>query len=390
MAFDFKKHLAGLSERELGRRIEVASKPVAASVAFRSSTATDFTSRDVYQFSKHPKVIRAAQKALESSGFSTNASRFSTGTDAQHVRLESRLSEFMGTGSSLLFNTRNQAVLSLVSCLANERDAFVVSSNVRAPFVDAAYLVDCDCAVFNPDAPESLHVVLQGMSNKVNKFIVIDAISSTSGKTREFQPLLEIAAQHDADVILDESLSFGILGARGAGAFDVSPELTRRVLCSLVDFSMLLGLKGAAISGAPELVSLILARSGALEHETPLSLPAVAALLRSIDLLELAAGSRKQLLELGEVLVEGLRSEGWDTIALPAIPVLSLCFDSFRFAREFHRGLFECGVLGEVISGGSERRGEVSLSVFLTVGHKQKDIQKALEAFSTVRKRLLT
>lgn len=388
MTIDFTTLLNELSDRERQRSISVAVRTATASVQYRSKHLLDFTMRDVYQFSRNTQIIRACQKALLEYGCSATSSRVVTGTNDIHLRCESRLSEMLGTDSSLLFSSRSQAVLSLVSCIASERDTFFISSSIAAPFVDAAYLVDAQCVLFNPADEISLKKALERTVVKGNRFIVLDAVSESTGVQQPVSQIALLAGQYAADVIIDESHSFGFLGSRGCGLYDLHPELRAVCLCSLLDFSTLLGLHGAALTGRAELVSLILARSMAIEYEVALAPSAVTSLCEAFNMLELLVSERAMVQSLVSYFVSALKQEGWPLLVSPSVPVVQLPFENHRIAREFVRALLERGVLSEVMANSFERRPEASVRFVFTVAHSDALVNRTLHAISSIASRV--
>lgn len=388
MTIDFTTLLNEISDRERQRSISVAVRTAPASVQYRSKSLLDFTMRDVYHFSRNAQIVRASQKALLDYGCSATSSRLVTGTNDIHLRCENRLAEMLGTSSSLLFSSRSQAVLSLVSCIASERDTFFISSSLAAPFVDAAYLVDAQCVLFNPQDEHNLKIALERTVVKGNRFIVLDAISENTGVQNPISQLSLLAGQYAADVIIDESNSFGFLGSRGCGLYDLHPELRAVCLCSLLDFSTLLGLHGAALTGRAELVSLILARSMAIENEVALAPPAVTSLFEAFNMLELLVSERATVQSLVAYFISALKQEGWPLLETPSVPVVQLPFENHRIAREFVRALLERGVLSEVLASSFERRPDASVRFIFTVGHSEPLVNRTLQAISSIASRI--
>jgi serine palmitoyltransferase len=60
-------------------------------------------------------------------------------------------------------------------------------------------------------------------------FIVVEAVSNRSGKIAPLVDIVKLKEKHDALLVLDESLSFGVLGAHGRGLCELAGVSTKSV-----------------------------------------------------------------------------------------------------------------------------------------------------------------
>ena len=81
-----------------------------------------FGSNSYLGLTNHPKVKKAAIKAVEQYGTGCAGSRFLNGTLDIHVELENRLAEFVGKEAALVFSTGFQVHLGVIACLAGRND----------------------------------------------------------------------------------------------------------------------------------------------------------------------------------------------------------------------------------------------------------------------------
>jgi len=70
----------------------------------------------------HPRVIKAAQEAVDRYGVATCGSRFLNGTLDIHIELEKKLAEFMKKEAALAFSTGFQTNQGIISTLIGKGD----------------------------------------------------------------------------------------------------------------------------------------------------------------------------------------------------------------------------------------------------------------------------
>ena len=86
----------------------------------------DLASNDYLGLSRHPSVVAAAVRALETYGAGSTGSRLVTGSHAVHHELEDALARRTGAESALVFSSGYLANLGAVTALAGP-DVLVVS-----------------------------------------------------------------------------------------------------------------------------------------------------------------------------------------------------------------------------------------------------------------------
>ena len=88
----------------------------------------------------HPRVMKAAQEAVDRYGVATCGSRFLNGTLDIHNELEERLAKFMKMEAALTFSTGFQTNQGIISTLISRGDAVITDRMVHASIIDACRL----------------------------------------------------------------------------------------------------------------------------------------------------------------------------------------------------------------------------------------------------------
>lgn len=381
---DLNKELADLTVSKQLPRFMVVERSDSARILISNKPALDFTVRDCLALTKHPKVIKAATQALQKYGPGAYSTRTQTGTSELHRLAEARICEITGYKSALLFGSKNQAIWTLISCILDERDLLLIDDSLTAPYADAAHLVHCDCLPLPLSTTSALKTGLEKTSLRRRKLAVVSAINSATAAMRKIDDFWPILSAQNVGLVVDESLSFGVLGSRGGGLFD-QLNLIDRPLGAVLDFSCLLGINCAAIVGCPELIALIIAHSRTLSNELAVAPQLCATLIQTLDLCELAIAERQKLTELVEQLYLGLQAQGWGDLVRPDTPIINLKFSSLPKASEFQSALLDKGLVCELIPALTTRSEHCFLRFYVTLNHGLADINKLLQEISIIK-----
>ncbi|MFD6070755.1 aminotransferase class I/II-fold pyridoxal phosphate-dependent enzyme, partial [Amycolatopsis lurida] len=105
MRDDLKAGLAEIREAGLYKGERVIQGPQRASVSVGDGDVLNFCANNYLGLADHPKLIKAAQEALDRWGFGMASVRFICGTQQPHKELEAKLSEFLGTEDTILYSS---------------------------------------------------------------------------------------------------------------------------------------------------------------------------------------------------------------------------------------------------------------------------------------------
>src|SRR5579864_5496084 len=130
MTPEFKEHLAGqLSAiRSAGtyknERVIVTPQGTTIRVA-DGKPVLNLCANNYLGLAQHPAVAAAAKAAIDQWGYGLASVRFICGTQSVHKQLEQKLSEFLGTGDTILYSSCFDANGGLFETLLGEQDAII-------------------------------------------------------------------------------------------------------------------------------------------------------------------------------------------------------------------------------------------------------------------------
>ena len=212
----------------------------------------DLASNDYLGLARHPAVVDAGVKALQTWGAGATGSRLVTGNTELHEELESALAEFLGAQTALVFSSGYTANLGAVSSLSG-RGALVVSdAAAHASLVDACRLSRARVVVTPHLDVEAVESALAGRDEE-RALVVTDSVFSTDGALAPLRDLYEVCRAHRALLLVDEAHGLGVRGAGGRGLLHEVGLAGAPDVVMTTTLSKSLGSQGGAVVG-PEAV----------------------------------------------------------------------------------------------------------------------------------------
>ena len=212
----------------------------------------DLASNDYLGLARHPAVVDAGVKALQTWGAGATGSRLVTGNTELHEELESALAEFLGAQTALVFSSGYTANLGAVSSLSG-RGALVVSdAAAHASLVDACRLSRARVVVTPHLDVEAVESALAGRDEE-RALVVTDSVFSTDGALAPLSDLYEVCRAHRALLLVDEAHGLGVRGAGGRGLLHEVGLAGAPDVVMTTTLSKSLGSQGGAVVG-PEAV----------------------------------------------------------------------------------------------------------------------------------------
>lgn len=349
------------------------------------------SSNNYLALSNEPSVVRAGKDALERFGAGTASVRFICGTFTIHRELERELAELVGTESSLTYVSCWNANEGLFATLTGPDDIIISDRLNHASIIDAMRLAKsiskCETAVYEHSDLDDLKAKLEASRNKRTRYVVSDGIFSMEGDVAKLAGILELAREHDAVVVVDDSHATGVLGSTGRGTAEHAGVLGEVDIITSTLGKALGGAAGGFTASSAALTDYLTQRarpqlfSNALPCAVAGSALGAVRYLRShpervTALHENARYFREQL------LVRGFRPLEGET---PIIPVI---LGETAKAIQMSNLLLDEGVFVTGFGFPVVPKGKARVRCQVSAGHTKDDLDQALEAFVKVGTRL--
>ncbi len=344
------------------------------------------------------RVIGGARDALERYGTGMTGSRLLNGTTAMHLELEAEIADWMGTEDALVFTTGHQTNVGVLGTILAPGDTVIADSGDHASILDGCLLSRAKLRPFRHNRLDKLEKMLErAVGDGGGVLVVVDGVFSMEGDIAPLRDITALCERYGARLMVDEAHGAGVLGARGAGTAELL-GVEDRVDLRMGTFSKSLASCGGFIAGSSEVVEFLRFQSRAFlftASAVPAATGAALAALRVVRsdegrallaaVLDNARYFRDGLEALGfSVVGPQALPEGGDVVT-PIIPVL--VGDDWKAALLW-RALFDEGVFVNVALHPAVPPGGSLLRTSVMATHDRPTLDRALEAFATVKARI--
>lgn len=341
-----------------------------------------FCSNDYLGLANHPDVIAALKQAASDYGVGSGASHLVNGHSAEHHALEEELAAFCGRERALLFSTGYMANMGAITALVGRGDAVFEDRLNHASLLDAGLLSGARFQRF-------LHNDLDNLSQRLiktdaqRKLIVVDGVFSMDGDSAPLPQLAELAAQHNAWLMVDDAHGFGCLGKHGGGSAEHFGLTQQQLPILMGTLGKAFGTFGAFIAGSNVLIETLIQFARSYIYTTAMP-PAVAAATRaSLCLLQAESWRRDHLAQLIAHFRTGVSQMGLQLMdsSSPIQPII--LGDEVR-ALAFSEQLAAKGFLVIAIRPPTVAVGSSRLRITLSAEHSVAQVDALLDALSDI------
>lgn len=177
-------------------------------------------------------VQAACRETIDRYGVGSCGPRGFYGTFDVHLEIESKLASFMGAEECILYSDAIASISSVIPAFAKKGDVIVVDSSASFAIQQGCLLSRSDIVYFKHDDMVDLERVLAAVESKSKsqakkknalmhrRFIVVEGVSSIDGSIAPMPQIVKLKNQFKMRLIMDDSLGFGVLGAKGRGTLE--------------------------------------------------------------------------------------------------------------------------------------------------------------------------
>ncbi|RPI32818.1 MAG: glycine C-acetyltransferase [Chloroflexota bacterium] len=379
--------LQNLKDAGLYNRIRTLSSPQGAWLVVDGKQVLNFCSNNYLGLANHPRLVQAAKACTDKYGVGPAAVRTIAGTMDLHLELERRLAAFKGVESAINFQSGFTANLGTIPALVGKDDAIFSDELNHASIIDGSRLSGARIIRYAHCDPADLERVLGEERASFPKALVItDGVFSMDGDVAPLDKIYEVCQKFDAILMVDDAHGEGVLGRGGRGIVDHF-GLHGKVDVEVGTLSKAFGVVGGVVAGNPLVVEWLRQRGRPFLFSSAMTVPDVAACLAALDVLEESTELVDRLWENTRYFKAEMKRLGFDT-GRSVTPITPIMLGEAPLAQQFSRELFEAGVFGMAIGFPTVPRGKARIRVMISASHAREDLDKGLEAFATVGRRL--
>jgi len=349
------------------------------------------SSNNYLGFCDEPDVVDAGIRGLQKFGAGTGSVRFICGTFTVHRELESALAKLVGTEASLTYVSAWNANEGLTASIAQEGDFVISDALNHASIIDsmrlAKSITKCTTGVYAHSDMDDLRIKLRGAKSARRRIIWTDGVFSMEGSIAKLPEILDIAREHDAIVVMDDSHATGVLGKTGRGTAEHFGVLGEVDIITSTLGKALGGAAGGFVAGATALCDTLTQRSRPQLFSNALPPTVASSALASVNFLTSHPDRVKRLRDNASYFRGAIQEAGFKPLAgeTPIVPIIvgetsaAIRMSDMLLAQ----GVFVTGFGFPVVP-----QGEARVRCQISASHSRDDLDRAVAAITSVGRQL--
>ncbi|PAY16051.1 8-amino-7-oxononanoate synthase [Rhodopirellula sp. SM50] len=318
-----------------------------------------------------------ASNSMHVDSVGAQASGLVCGWTDRHQLLAETIARFEQTEAALVFPTGFAACSGTVSAVCRQGDLILSDALNHASLIDGCRLSRAERIVYphrDVDAVARLLAEHRGAYRRV--WIVTDSVFSMDGHVAPLGELCELAAGHDATLIVDEAHGTGILGDHVSGACEAL-GVKDGVPIRIGTLSKALGGQGGFVACPRVVADYLVNHSRPLIYSTALSMPAVESALAALAHPQEMRRRRDRVC----ALARNVRTQlGLQCTAIESgIPIVPIPIGTDADAVAASQRLYDLGMFVPAIRPPTVPEGQARLRLSLSADHSDEMVGRLIE-----------
>ena len=363
---------------------------------FNGKEVITWSVNDYLGLANDPDVrkVDAEAAAKYGSAYPMGARLMSGHTDL-HEKLQTELAEFVNKEAAYVLNFGYQGILSTIDSLVSKNDVIVYDIDSHACIIDGVRLHLGKRFTYQHNDMASLEKNLTRATKIANEtnggiLVISEGVFGMRGEQGNLKEIVELKKKFNFRLLVDDAHGFGTLGKTGAGAGE-EQGVQDEIDVYFATFAKSLASTGAFIASDKEIIDFLKYNMRSQVFAKSLQMQLVEGILKRLDMLRSRPEFKQKLWDNVNKLQSGLKERGFDigTTQSCVTPVylkgsVPEAMALVKDLRENYR-IFCSIVVYPVIP-----KGLILLRLIPTASHNFNDIEETLEAFSSIRERLIT
>lgn len=388
MKHDLLQKLEELKEQGLYKSERVITSAQDSEIRVSTGeTVLNFCANNYLGLASHPEVVTAAQEVMNYWGFGLSSVRFICGTQEIHKELEQKVSEFLGTEDTILYCACFDANAGVFEPLLGDDSAIISDELNHASIIDGVRLCKARRFRYQHSNMKELEKKLKEAEDARYRLVVTDGVFSMDGDMAKLPSIVELAEKYDALLMVDDSHATGYIGKSGRGTAEHFDLMGKIDIITTTFGKALGGGNGGCTSGRKEIIEVLRQRSRPYLFSNTLAPATVGATMKVLEILSKSGKLPAKAMKNARYFRNKMKKAGFDLVKGNTAIVPVMIYDeplAIRFADELLKeGIYVIGFCYPVVPLGKAR-----IRVQLSAAHSCEEIDRAVEAFIMVGKRL--
>ena len=376
--------LAQIEQGGLHKRERVIAGPQQTVVDVAGRPVLNMCANNYLGLANHPEIVEAARAGLDEWGYGLSSVRFICGTQPIHHQLESRIAEFLGTEAAILYSSCFDANGGLFETLLGPDDAVISDELNHASIIDGIRLCKARRMRYRNSDLQDLKAKLVEAADCRFRLVVTDGVFSMDGIIAGLKGVCDLADEHGAMVMIDDSHAVGFLGENGRGTHELCQVMDRVDIITGTLGKALGGASGGYTSGRREIVELLRQRSRPYLFSNTLAPAIVSASLKALEIISASSELRERLHANTRYFKASMSARGFELNdgEHPIVPIMlgDAVLAQKVAARLLEKGVFASGFFHPVVPEGQAR-----IRTQISAAHTRDDLDLAVRAFAEVK-----
>ena len=370
--------------------------PISNRMNFNGKEVITWSVNDYLGLANDPEVRRVDAEAAAKYGSAyPMGARLMSGHTDLHEKLQNQLAEFVNKEAAYVLNFGYQGILSTIDSLVSKNDVIVYDIDSHACIIDGVRLHLGKRFTYQHNDMESLEKNLNRATKIAEEtnggiLVISEGVFGMRGEQGKLKEIVELKKKFKFRLLVDDAHGFGTLGETGAGAGE-EQGVQDEIDVYFATFAKSLASTGAFIASDKEIIDFLKYNMRSQVFAKSLQMQLVEGILKRLEMLRTRPEFKQKLWDNVNKLQSGLKERGFDigTTQSCVTPVylkgsVPEAMALVKDLRENHK-IFCSIVVYPVIP-----KGLILVRLIPTASHNFDDIQETLEAFSSIRERLVT
>lgn len=368
--------------------------PISNHMKFQGQEVITWSINDYLGLANHPEVRKVDAEAGEKYGSAyPMGARLMSGHTELHEKLQNELAEFVHKEAAYVLNFGYQGMLSTIDALVKKDDVIVYDVDAHACIIDGARLHMGKRFTYRHNDVESMEKNLKRATKLAEEtgggiLFISEGVFGMRGEQGKLKEIAELKKKYNFRLFVDDAHGFGTLGKTGAGTGE-EQDAQDAIDVYFATFAKSMASSGAFIAADKEIISYLKYNIRSQMFAKSLQMQLVEGALKRLDMIRKQPELKDELWKIANGLQNGLREKGFDLgeTSSAVTPVylegsIPEAMVLVKDLRENH-GVFCSIVVYPVIP-----KNMILLRLMPTANHTLEDVEKTVDAFSSIRDRL--
>lgn len=382
-----KTELRAIRDAGLYKEERIIQSPQGAVIGVPQGEVLNFCSNNYLGLGDHPALISSAKEALDRWGYGMSSVRFICGTQQVHRELEKKIASFLGMDDAILYSSCFDANGGVFETLMKAEDTIITDELNHASIIDGIRLSKARRHIMLHMDMGDLEKHLKESRDSRFRLVVTDGVFSMDGDIAPLPVICDLAEQHEALVMVDDSHATGFMGRNGRGTHEHAGVMGRVDLITSTLGKALGGASGGFAAGRQEIVDMLRQRSRPYLFSNTLPPPIAASALKVMEMISETTALRDRLERNTVYFRERITKAGFE-IRSGSHPIVPIMLYEARIAQDMAARLLEESIYVVGFFFPVVPQGQARIRVQISAAHEKEHLDRAIAAFSKVGKEM--